>query len=154
MVANVQSEPGRPRLTRLWIFVVGLVWLGTAAEAIRFELDARECWVHEVPSDGDLMHVSFVVIKLHNPWGLHHRRAANVGVDVTVSTLIAQPFHRLSSSIVTVAFYKYITFVAVASIAVGQLLLWFKFCFPTIFIQSLKIPQSFDFCNRKLYTLR
>ena len=71
----------------LWMFVAGLMWLGSAAEAIRFELDKRECWVHEVPADGDLMHVSFVVIKVANPWGrLHNRRAAYVGVDLSVSS--------------------------------------------------------------------
>jgi len=122
MVTNVPSELGRPGLL---ILAVGLVWLGTAVEAIRFELDTRECWVHEVPSDGDLMHVSFVVIKLQNPWGLHHRRAANAGVDVTVSTLtilIAQPFLlRLCE--------KCTTLVAAASIAVRQLRVCFKFTF-------------------------
>lgn len=81
-------------LLRRFIFVVGLVWFFNpgmnfiVVEALRFELDsAKECWVHEVPSDGELVHVSFVVIQVHNFWGLHHRRAANVGVDVTVSAL-------------------------------------------------------------------
>ena len=63
------------------------MWLGSTAEAIRFELDKRECWVHDVHTDGDLMHVSFVVIKLHNSWGgVHNRRAAYVGVDLSVSS--------------------------------------------------------------------
>lgn len=71
---------------RLLIFVAGLVWLSSAAEAIRFELDMKECWVHEVPADGDLVHVSFVVIKMANPWGGgHYRRGAYVGVDLSVS---------------------------------------------------------------------
>jgi hypothetical protein len=94
MVANVHSsEPGRRCFMGLWMFVAGLVWLSSAAEAIRFELDKRECWVHEVPADGDLMHVSFVVIKVGNPWGgVHNRRGAYVGVDLSVSSHTAPTF--------------------------------------------------------------
>lgn len=80
------------------MIVAALVWLGVPAEAIRFELDRRECWVHEVLLDGDLMHVSFVVIKVHNSWGLHHhRRAAGVGVDLTVSA--ASYMHYIESGL-------------------------------------------------------
>jgi hypothetical protein len=30
--------------------VAELIWLSSTMEAIRFELDKRECWVHEVPT--------------------------------------------------------------------------------------------------------
>lgn len=62
----------------MWMLI--LVSLVKRTHGIRFELDKKECWVHQVADDGELLHVSFVVIKVDNPWAFRH-----LGVDVVVS---------------------------------------------------------------------
>ena len=52
------------------------------AEAIRFVIDKKECWSHDVPYDGDTVHVSYVVIKSESAWNFDHTA---VGLDLVVS---------------------------------------------------------------------
>jgi hypothetical protein len=64
------------------VFVLGM-WLGLAGQAqgIRFVIDKKECWHHEVPYDGDTVRVSYVVIKSESAWSFDHTA---VGLDLIV----------------------------------------------------------------------
>ena len=52
-----------------------------SVESLRFDIEHKECWVHEVPLDGELVHVSFTVFKI-NQWAYRH-----TGADLVVSGL-------------------------------------------------------------------
>lgn len=57
-----------------------LVGMGSV-ESLRFDIERKECWVHEVPLDGELVHVSFTVFQI-NQWAYRH-----TGADLVVSGL-------------------------------------------------------------------
>ncbi|KAH0449215.1 hypothetical protein IEQ34_023015 [Dendrobium chrysotoxum] len=61
------------------ILVLGLLSCLQSAVGIRFVIDREECFSHQVPYEGDTVHVSFVVIKSDTPW--HY---GNEGVDLVV----------------------------------------------------------------------
>ncbi|KAG0624171.1 hypothetical protein M758_3G229200 [Ceratodon purpureus] len=66
------------------VLVLG-VWLVLAtrgAQGLRFVIDKTECWQHEVPFDGDEVHVSYVVIKSDYSWSFGSDTVA--GLDLTV----------------------------------------------------------------------
>lgn len=75
--------------SRRWrqaVLVLLGVWLVTLLQArrvqgIRFVIDRKECWQHEVPYDGDQVRVSYVVIKSESAWSLDHTA---VGLDLIV----------------------------------------------------------------------
>lgn len=54
------------------------------ALGIRFVIDKKECWQHEVPYDGDQVHVSYVVIKSESMWSFDDNPK---GLDLVVSLL-------------------------------------------------------------------
>jgi hypothetical protein len=68
---------------KLWVLVVVAVILfcGKQVQGIRFVIDKKECWSHEVQFPGDTVHVSFVVIKSENSWNYDHY---TVGLDLIV----------------------------------------------------------------------
>lgn len=49
-------------------------------EGIRFVMDRHECISHKVDYEGDIVHVSFVVVKSDAPW----TSETNQGVDLLV----------------------------------------------------------------------
>lgn len=59
------------------VMLVGLIAM-RHVESLRFDIEQKECWVHEVPLDGELVHVSFTVFKI-NQWAYRH-----TGVDLVV----------------------------------------------------------------------
>ncbi|KAI0489407.1 transmembrane emp24 domain-containing protein p24beta2 [Dendrobium catenatum] len=61
------------------ILVLGLLSCLQSAVGIRIVIDREECFSHQVPYEGDTVHVSFVVIKSDTPW--HY---GNEGVDLVV----------------------------------------------------------------------
>lgn len=63
---------------RWFLLVVVLVGM-KSVESLRFDIEHKECWVHEVPLDGELVHVSFTVFKI-NQWAYRH-----TGADLVVS---------------------------------------------------------------------
>lgn len=64
----------------LLAFVALSLFLGLQPTvAIRFVIDREECFSHQVPYEGDTVHVSFVVIKADTPW--HY---GDEGVDLVV----------------------------------------------------------------------
>jgi hypothetical protein len=71
---------------KLWVLVVVAVILlcGKQVQGIRFVIDKKECWSHEVRFPGDTVHVSFVVIKSENSWNYDHY---TVGLDLIVSSI-------------------------------------------------------------------
>lgn len=64
------------------LLIVGM-WLVLArrAQGIRFVIDKKECFQHEVPFDGDHVRVSYVVIKSESSWSFEH---TPVGLDLIV----------------------------------------------------------------------
>ncbi|KAG0577351.1 hypothetical protein M758_5G143600 [Ceratodon purpureus] len=58
-----------------------LLVVARQAEGIRFVIDKKECWHHEVPYDGDQVRVSYVVIKSESAWSFDHTA---VGLDLIV----------------------------------------------------------------------
>lgn len=70
-------------LQQLVLVACAVVWMeARRAEAIRFVIDKKECWSHDVPYDGDMVHVSYVVIKSESAWNFDHTA---VGLDLVVS---------------------------------------------------------------------
>jgi hypothetical protein len=71
---------------KLWVLVVVAVILfcGKQVQGIRFVIDKKECWSHEVRFPGDTVYVSFVVIKSENSWNYDHY---TVGLDLIVSSI-------------------------------------------------------------------
>ena len=70
-------------LQQLVLVACAVVWMeARRAEAIRFVIDKKECWSHDVPYDGDTVHVSYVVIKSESAWNFDHTA---VGLDLVVS---------------------------------------------------------------------
>lgn len=64
------------------VLAVWLVLQGAkAVEGIRFVIDKKECWQHEVPYDGDQVRVSYVVIKSESSWSFDHTA---IGLDLIV----------------------------------------------------------------------
>lgn len=63
-----------------------LMFLVQQVHGIRFVIDKKECWKHEVPFDGDQVRVSYVVIKSESMWSFDHTA---VGLDLIVSPLPA-----------------------------------------------------------------
>lgn len=61
----------------VWLLLQG----AKAAEGIRFVIDKKECWQHEVPYDGDQVRVSYVVIKSESSWSFDHTA---IGLDLIV----------------------------------------------------------------------
>ncbi|XP_020578368.1 transmembrane emp24 domain-containing protein p24beta2 [Phalaenopsis equestris] len=70
------------------ISVVGLLSCLQSAVGIRFVIDREECFSHDVPYEGDTVHVSFVVIKSETPW--HY---GNEGVDLVVKDPSGNQIH-------------------------------------------------------------
>ncbi|XP_024377477.1 transmembrane emp24 domain-containing protein p24beta2 [Physcomitrium patens] len=77
--------------------VVG-VWLLLTQQAlgIRFVIDKKECFQHEVPNDGDQVLVSYVVIKSESAWTFDH---ASVGVDLIVEAPAGYQVHSSKSKV-------------------------------------------------------
>lgn len=90
------------RMRSVLAFVVG-VWLVLArqTQGIRFVIDKKECWQHEVPYDGDQVRVSYVVIKSESAWSFDHTA---VGLDLIVRLSQLNVFFYLFCS--TVVFGK------------------------------------------------
>ncbi|KAI5072447.1 hypothetical protein GOP47_0012553 [Adiantum capillus-veneris] len=63
------------------LLLVAFAFLIGPAKAVRFVLTQEECFSEEVEYDGDLMHVSFVVIRADSAWNFHHPIS---GVDLTI----------------------------------------------------------------------
>ncbi|MCO5552781.1 hypothetical protein L7F22_006298 [Adiantum nelumboides] len=63
------------------LLLVALVFFLGQAKAVRFVLNQEECFHETVEYDGDLVHVSFVVIRADSAWNFHHPIS---GVDLTV----------------------------------------------------------------------
>ncbi|MQM09650.1 hypothetical protein Taro_042526 [Colocasia esculenta] len=59
-----------------------------SASGIRFVIDREECFSHQVPYEGDIVHVSFVVIKAENSW--HY---GDDGVDLLVKGPSGEQIH-------------------------------------------------------------
>jgi hypothetical protein len=66
----------------VWVLGVWLVLATSGAQGLRFVIDKTECWQHEVPLDGDEVHVSYVVIKSDYTWSFGSDTVA--GLDLTV----------------------------------------------------------------------
>lgn len=60
--------------------VLGLLLSLHAVSGIRFMIDREDCFAHDVQYEGDMVHVSFVVIKSDSAW--HYSQD---GVDLVVS---------------------------------------------------------------------
>ncbi|EFJ08001.1 hypothetical protein SELMODRAFT_132599 [Selaginella moellendorffii] len=56
-----------------------LLLSATSAQALRFVIDRKECFAHPVEYDGDLVHVSYVVVKSDSTWAFEQ-----AGVDLVV----------------------------------------------------------------------
>ncbi|XP_024543697.1 transmembrane emp24 domain-containing protein p24beta2 isoform X1 [Selaginella moellendorffii] len=56
-----------------------LLLSASSAQALRFVIDRKECFAHPVEYDGDLVHVSYVVVKSDSTWGFEQ-----AGVDLVV----------------------------------------------------------------------
>lgn len=69
---------GRSSTIAFLAFVCFLLRLGLT-DGIRFVIDREECFSHSVPYEGDMVYVSFVVVKSDTPW--HY---SNDGVDLVV----------------------------------------------------------------------
>lgn len=69
---------GRSSMIAFLAFVCFLLRLGLT-DGIRFVIDREECFSHSVPYEGDMVYVSFVVVKSDTPW--HY---SNDGVDLVV----------------------------------------------------------------------
>lgn len=63
-----------------WVLLLGVL-APIRVQGIRFVIDKKECWHHEVPYDGDQVHVSYVVIKSESMWSFDD---SPKGVDLVV----------------------------------------------------------------------
>ncbi|KAK9133995.1 hypothetical protein Scep_013523 [Stephania cephalantha] len=74
----------------LWKFVAALavLWSIEGSYAIRFTIDREDCLAQEVQYEGDMVRVSFVVIKVENAW--HYRED---GVDLVVKGPTGRQIH-------------------------------------------------------------
>ncbi|KAK8951122.1 Transmembrane emp24 domain-containing protein p24beta2 [Platanthera zijinensis] len=70
------------------LIAVGFLSCLQLAAGIRFVIDREECFSHQVPYEGDTVHVSFVVIKAENSW--HY---GNEGVDLVVKDPSGNQIH-------------------------------------------------------------
>ncbi|KAK1293094.1 Transmembrane emp24 domain-containing protein p24beta2 [Acorus calamus] len=66
-------------LRLLAIVLVGFLMSAKSTVGIRFVIDREECFSHSVEYEGDVVHVSFVVIKSDTPW--HY---SDDGVDLVI----------------------------------------------------------------------
>ncbi|KAK1269558.1 Transmembrane emp24 domain-containing protein p24beta2 [Acorus gramineus] len=66
-------------LRLLAIVFVGFLMSAKLTVGIRFVIDREECFSHSVEYEGDVVHVSFVVIKSDTPW--HY---SDDGVDLVI----------------------------------------------------------------------
>ncbi|KAK1316358.1 Transmembrane emp24 domain-containing protein p24beta2 [Acorus calamus] len=66
-------------LRLLAIVLVGFLMSAKSTVGIRFVIDREECFSHSVEYEGDVIHVSFVVIKSDTPW--HY---SDDGVDLVI----------------------------------------------------------------------
>ncbi|MQL71900.1 hypothetical protein Taro_004217 [Colocasia esculenta] len=76
------------------LVVLGLLWSLQSASGLRFVIDREECFTHQVPYEGDTVHVSFVVIKSDSSW--HY---GNEGVDLVVKGPSGEQIHDLRDKI-------------------------------------------------------
>ncbi|PKA55254.1 Transmembrane emp24 domain-containing protein p24beta2 [Apostasia shenzhenica] len=78
------------RLSSKLLSLVAVVLLSymQLAVGIRFVIDREECFSHEVPYEGDTVHISFVVIKTDTPW--HY---GNEGVDLVIKDPAGNQIH-------------------------------------------------------------
>lgn len=70
------------------LIAVGFLSCLQLATGIRFVMDREECFSHQVPYEGDTVHVSFVVIKAEHSW--HY---GNEGVDLVVKDPSGNQIH-------------------------------------------------------------
>lgn len=70
------------------LIAVGFLSCLQLATGIRFVIDREECFSHQVPYEGDTVHVSFVVIKAETSW--HY---GNEGVDLVVKDPSGDQIH-------------------------------------------------------------
>ncbi|KAK8967022.1 Transmembrane emp24 domain-containing protein p24beta2 [Platanthera guangdongensis] len=70
------------------LIAVGFLSCLQLAAGIRFVIDREECFSHQVPYEGDTVHVSFVVIKAETSW--HY---GNEGVDLVVKDPSGNQIH-------------------------------------------------------------
>lgn len=76
----------------VWLVLgVWLVLATSGAQGLRFVIDKTECWQHEVPIDGDDVHVSYVVITSDYTWSFGSDTVA--GLDLTVEGPGGQQVH-------------------------------------------------------------
>lgn len=86
---GVQGFWGTQGLAVAVAVVLVLAQAAGRVECIRFVIDKKECWQHEVPYDGDQVRASYVVIKSESAWNLDHTA---VGLDLVVRpSLLAPP---------------------------------------------------------------
>ncbi|KAL0445073.1 UNVERIFIED_CONTAM: Transmembrane emp24 domain-containing protein p24beta2 [Sesamum latifolium] len=81
------------------------IWLMVqlrGGQAIRFVIDIQECLSHNVLYEGDIVHVSFVVIKADNNWIY-----GDEGVDLLFCFTNKSPYHETIDFDVHVGHFKY-----------------------------------------------
>ncbi|KAK1316357.1 Transmembrane emp24 domain-containing protein p24beta2 [Acorus calamus] len=76
-------------LRLLAIVLVGFLMSAKSTVGIRFVIDREECFSHSVEYEGDVVHVSFVVIKSDTPWHYSDDGVDLVQFEGTYRTLIA-----------------------------------------------------------------
>jgi len=64
-----------------WFLAISALLTSSGVQGIRFVIDHKECWYHEVPFDGDEVLVSYVVIKSESTWSFDDNPK---GVDLMV----------------------------------------------------------------------
>jgi len=65
-----------------WLLAISALLTSSSVQGIRFVIDKKECWFHEIPLDGDEVLVSYVVIKSESMWSFDDNPK---GVDLVVS---------------------------------------------------------------------
>ena len=65
-----------------------LLSLSRLAESVRFVLTREECFTENVEYDGDMVHVSFVVISYEHAWNYQQQ---STGVDLSVGAYLRFP---------------------------------------------------------------
>ena len=65
-----------------------LLSLSRLAESVRFVLTREECFTENVEYDGDMVHVSFVVIRYEHAWNYQQQ---STGIDLSVGSYLRFP---------------------------------------------------------------
>lgn len=75
-LCNLQMTNG---MLKFVVIVLGVLASLQVAFGIRFVIDREECFSHDVQYEGDMVHISFVVIKVEGAW--HY---SEDGIDLVV----------------------------------------------------------------------